>query len=105
MSALSIVLSEEQEGAILEKVERGLRDYVAQKRAAALEDLISFSIEEIALAKGISVPAAKALLTRKNVRKEKFGYRIKRFPLRDLKLIFDEPTIKGLVALRDKRAA
>ena len=81
------------------------KSILVRKRAEGLEELISFSVEEIAVAKGVSVPTAKAMLTRLGVSKEKLGYKLKRFPLRELKLVFDDATIKGLHALRNKRQA
>lgn len=101
MSAISIALSEEQETGILRNIERGLFEYVVSKRAAALEELTAFSLNEIAAAKGVSVKDAKGFLTRKGVSMEALGYKTKRFPLRELRRVFDEATIKRLKAARD----
>ena len=101
-SALSITLSEEQETGILRNIQRGLFEFIVEKRAAGLEEITAFSVEEIAAAKGVSVPTAKALLKRLGVSKEALGYKLKRYPLRELKRVFDECTIRNLRTVRQR---
>lgn len=105
MPAAQITFSETELADIRHQAVAELRAELAAERGRALEDLLSFSVEEIAIAKGICVESAKGLLTKHRVSAEKLGYRTKRYPLRELRLIFDELTIKGLRALREKARA
>jgi hypothetical protein len=98
-------LTEEERAEMRREAVEQLKAELTLERARAVDDLTSFSIEEIASAKGVSIPTAKALMTRLGISKEKLSYKLKRFPLRELKLAFDGITIKGLRALRERRAA
>jgi len=106
MSALSIALSEEAEKGLIDSIERGLFEYVIEKRAAHLEYLTSFSIDEFATAKGVSVKQAKKFLTDNGISIEPIGYNTKRFPFRELKQVCDETTRRRLAVMdRKKKAA
>jgi hypothetical protein len=105
MSALAIALSDEAEKGIIANIERGLFEYVVEKRAAALDELTSFSLNEIAAAKGVTTKEAKGFLTRKGISVEVLGYKTKRFPLQELRRIFDEATIRRLSLIQRQRKA
>jgi hypothetical protein len=47
MNALSIALSEERENGLLQNIERGLFEYIVEKRATAPDELTSFSLNEV----------------------------------------------------------
>jgi hypothetical protein len=100
-----LVLSDEERADIRREVVEQLQAELRAQRAAAVEDLLSFSADEIALAKNICVENAQGLLTRHHISVEKLGPKTRRYPLRELKLIFDAKTIKGLRALREKGRA
>lgn len=95
-----LVLSDEERADIRREVVEQLRAELREQRAAAVEDLLSFSAAEVALAKNVCVENAQGLLTKHHVSIEMLGPKTKRYPLRELRLIFDELTIKGLLALR-----
>ena len=105
MSLLSVALSEEQEKGIIANLERGLFEYVVEKRSANLDYLLSFSINEFAAAKGVSVKEAKSFLTKKGISIEPIGYKTKRFPFRELKQVCDESTVRRLSLIQRQRKA
>lgn len=103
MNTLSVALSQEAEKGILANIERGLFEYVIEKRAAHLDYLIGFSINEFAAAKGVSVKEAKSFLTKKGISIEPIGYKTKRFPFRELKQVCDEVTVRRLSLIQRQR--